>query len=122
MSDTLDLMPEAVKRLKRVHRQVCFESGDHPDEIDTPYSLGADALERVSALSAKLEALEAQIAQRDAALKAADVLARVSQTLLDEYGFASDGSDNYREVRVRDIAGLDNARAVYRKARGQDAN
>ena len=66
--------------------------------------------------------LEAQLAQRDAALKAADGLARVSQTLLDEYGFASNGSDNYREVRVCDIAGLDNAREIYRKARGQDAD
>ncbi|AGG91192.1 MULTISPECIES: hypothetical protein [unclassified Sulfitobacter] len=28
------------------HRQSCFEQGDHPDETDTPYSIGADAIAR----------------------------------------------------------------------------
>ena len=69
-------------------------------------------------MASRAQVAEAKLAQRDAALKAADELARVSQTLLDEYGFTSDGNDKYREVRVCDIAGLDNARAAYRKTRG----
>jgi hypothetical protein len=54
MSDK-DLTQKSVVQLRRIHHQVCFENGDHPDEIDTPYSLGADALERMEALSAASE-------------------------------------------------------------------
>ena len=28
------------------HRQCCFEAGDHPDEVDTAYSIGAYAIAR----------------------------------------------------------------------------
>ena len=28
----------------QLHRQVCDEQGDHPDEVDTAYSLACDAL------------------------------------------------------------------------------
>ena len=31
--------------LMEVHKRVCFEHGDHPDEVDTPYSVGAEAIE-----------------------------------------------------------------------------
>ena len=55
MTNTTDTSPEAVERLNALHRQLCFENGDHPQEIDTPYSLGADALVRVRALSAALK-------------------------------------------------------------------
>ena len=30
--------------LMEVHKRVCFEHGDHPDEVDTPYSVGAEAI------------------------------------------------------------------------------
>lgn len=39
--------------LREQHRQVCFEQGDHPDEIDTAYSAGADAIERLHAIESK---------------------------------------------------------------------
>ena len=35
---------EYIKFLMDEHEIVCFESGDHPDEVTTPYSAGADAL------------------------------------------------------------------------------
>ena len=39
--------------LRRQHEAACFEVGQHPDEFDTPFSTGADAIERVAALSPK---------------------------------------------------------------------
>jgi hypothetical protein len=42
--------------LKEQHKAACFEAGDHPDEVDTAYSAGADAIERLAALDAKLAA------------------------------------------------------------------
>lgn len=38
--------------LREDHLMVCFEQGDHPDEITTAYSAGADALERIAAIDA----------------------------------------------------------------------
>ena len=127
MSDDL------VKRSMEGETYAGLEVMAYMEDCDTPMGIiprysshwstpgaGAKNVQRLFSQS-QVDGLLAQLAQRDAALKAADELARVSQTLLDEYGFASNGSDNYREVRVCDIAGLDNARAIYRKARGQDA-
>jgi hypothetical protein len=57
MTDTThdDLVrSKAARKLNEVHRQVCFENGDHALEVDTPYSLGADALQRIAELEAKL--------------------------------------------------------------------
>lgn len=34
----------AAVRMLELHRQVCEEQGDHPDEVDTAYSLSFDAL------------------------------------------------------------------------------
>lgn len=34
--------------LKRQHEDACFEVGEHPDEYDTPFSAGADAMERLA--------------------------------------------------------------------------
>lgn len=39
---------ERVAFLRHLHEQVSFENGDHPKEIDTAYSAGADALERAA--------------------------------------------------------------------------
>lgn len=39
--------------LKEQHRLSCFETGDHPDEVETPYSKGAEAIERLQALDAR---------------------------------------------------------------------
>ena len=33
--------------LMGVHKRVCFEHGDHPYEVDTPYSVGAEAIEHL---------------------------------------------------------------------------
>ena len=74
MTNTPDTSPEAVERLNALHRQLCFENGDHPQEIDTPYSLGADALVRVRALSAAHAA--ALVRERDANAKAMQHLRR----------------------------------------------
>jgi|AntAceMinimDraft_11_1070367.scaffolds.fasta_scaffold182722_1 hypothetical protein len=40
----------AVHMLRQAHDQLCFEQGDHKDEIDTAYSMGADAIERLGAM------------------------------------------------------------------------
>ena len=55
---------KAVAFLRRQHEEACFEQGDHKDEVDTPYSLGADAMEQVAALLTRPEA------ERDAAFAA----------------------------------------------------
>jgi hypothetical protein len=39
--------------LKEQHRLSCFETGDHPDEVDTPYSKGAEAIMRMDALETR---------------------------------------------------------------------
>ena len=52
--NNLDTSPEAVAFLRDQHAASCYENGDHKYEVDTPYSLGADAIGRVTALSAQL--------------------------------------------------------------------
>lgn len=39
--------------LMEQHKISCEENGDHPDEVDTAYSAGADAIQRLSAIDAK---------------------------------------------------------------------
>jgi hypothetical protein len=61
MTDTThdDLVrSKAARKLNEVHRQVCFENGNHALEVDTPYSLGADALQRIAKLEAKLATIQ----------------------------------------------------------------
>ena len=48
--------PAAVAFLRDQHASACYENGDAKDEVETPFSLGADAIERVAALFAQLEA------------------------------------------------------------------
>jgi hypothetical protein len=59
--------------LMRMHREICFEHGDHPDEVTTPYSEGADAIKRLAAITAKevnlAEELEAKLAKAVGALE-----------------------------------------------------
>jgi hypothetical protein len=43
-----DAKSEAAQFLMSQHHQICFERGDHPQEIDTAYSFGADALYRAN--------------------------------------------------------------------------
>jgi hypothetical protein len=42
-----------VALLRHMHREACYAEGDHPDEIDTAFSEGADAIERLAAIDAK---------------------------------------------------------------------
>jgi hypothetical protein len=44
---------EYMEILMEQHRLLCFESGDHHEEITTPYSAGADAIARVFAAKLK---------------------------------------------------------------------
>lgn len=53
-----DWRRKAITSLKELHHQACFENGDHPDEIDTAYSLGADAIRFETALRARLAEVE----------------------------------------------------------------
>ena len=39
--------------LREMHDQVCEEQGDHPDEVDTAFSDGADAIERLAAMAGR---------------------------------------------------------------------
>lgn len=48
----------AVSFLRSQHAQICFERGDHKDEVDTPWSRGADAIEECAALRERAEAAE----------------------------------------------------------------
>jgi hypothetical protein len=43
-----DAKSKAAQFLMSQHHQICFERGDHPQEIDTAYSFGADALYRAN--------------------------------------------------------------------------
>lgn len=56
----------AASFLRSQHEQLCFEQGDHKDEVDTAYSLGADANERCAALRERAEAAERE---RDGAVQ-----------------------------------------------------
>lgn len=44
---------EWVDFLRAEHHQLCFENGDHPSEVSTAYSEGADAIERLYAIESK---------------------------------------------------------------------
>ena len=55
----------AASFLRSQHKQLCFEQGDHKDEVDTAYSLGADAIERCTALRERAEAAERVIKAQD---------------------------------------------------------
>lgn len=35
---------EAADELEDMHKQVCYENGEHPDEVDTPYLIGAGCI------------------------------------------------------------------------------
>jgi hypothetical protein len=48
-------------KLREMHRDWCFENGYRPDEIDTPFSAGADAIQITKALKARAEAAEAAL-------------------------------------------------------------
>lgn len=64
-------MKESVDFLRAQHHQLCFENGDHPDEIDTAYSHAADALERFPYLADERDALRAENDLLKAQLEAA---------------------------------------------------
>ncbi|HDZ51401.1 hypothetical protein LCGC14_0113320 [marine sediment metagenome] len=40
-------------QLQEMHRAACFEAGDHPEEVDTAFSLGADAMQRMAVIDAR---------------------------------------------------------------------
>jgi hypothetical protein len=66
MTDTThdDLVrSKAARKLNEVHRQVCFENGDHALEVDTPYSLGAAAINLTTATKAERDALAEKLAK-----------------------------------------------------------
>jgi len=44
--DRLTELRRSAAFLRALHAQACFEQGDHKDEVDTPYSLGADAIDQ----------------------------------------------------------------------------
>lgn len=89
--------------LQDMHRQTCFEAGDHPDEVDTPFSLGSDALSRLLTLEAY--ALRARRVEA-----AADELARLLDGPNEICGDAS--TYHYEWHRV------DAALAAYQDAKG----
>lgn len=62
-----DKIREAVELLRDQHNAACFENGDHKDEVDTPWSLGADAIEIALALQARAE--KAGAAARESAMQ-----------------------------------------------------
>lgn len=41
-----------ILELRDLHSQSCIEVGDHPDEVSTALSAGADALERIANIDA----------------------------------------------------------------------
>ncbi|MBQ0717631.1 MAG: hypothetical protein KBT76_14620 [Sulfitobacter litoralis] len=48
-----DIAMQRAAFLRRQHEAACFDVGSHPDEVDTPYSAGADAIERLAAIDRK---------------------------------------------------------------------
>lgn len=56
--------------LQEQHLAVCFDQGEQPDEFCSPYSAGADALQRVAAIdAAKAKAIRDAELQRRADYK-----------------------------------------------------
>ncbi len=49
--------------LRDMHKRACFEHGDHPDEVDTAFSAGADAIARIEQQAAEIARLRAQLDQ-----------------------------------------------------------
>lgn len=46
-----------IRVLRDTHRAICYERGDHHDEVETAYSVGADAIEKSRAPTTLDEAL-----------------------------------------------------------------
>ena len=58
------ILRERCDYLRQLHREACFAVGDHSDEVDTAYSSGADAIERLAAIDAAAQ--KTKSAQGDA--------------------------------------------------------
>lgn len=69
MTDKNDLVKVAINELDQMHRQKCFEHGDHPDEVDTQYSA---LLSHCNNLRAELDAANDKLAKAVEALSLAD--------------------------------------------------
>jgi len=92
---------KASQFMEELHKQVCEEQGDHPDECDTAYSLASYAL-------AALTALRAQRAEAWAAVK---LTAEIS-----EKAFArADRAEAALAAQIEADAGLIDAEAKYQQ-------
>lgn len=47
-----DILLKAARELYKIHKEVCYELGDHPLAVDTIYSHGAEAIEYKLAMKA----------------------------------------------------------------------
>lgn len=58
-----DINKGVVDKLRWLHEAYCFEEGYHPNEEESPYSLGADAIAVSATQSARIAELEAALMQ-----------------------------------------------------------
>ena len=69
-----DFSKEALSHLQFKHVEWCEAVGDHPDEADSAYSLGYDAILIASVQAARIEAIEAALSDTTDALELANTL------------------------------------------------
>lgn len=70
MTDAKVRQKKASQTMSSLHLQISYENGDHPEEVDTAYSLAADALLAVAPLRANLESAAARADAAEAKLAA----------------------------------------------------
>ena len=106
-----DAKSNAAQFLMSQHHQICFERGDHPQEVDTAYSLGADALYRANLPPTDAECLRNEKVRELVIDCAASLAAAIS--LLERGGKKGAASDKMFEQMLKDYkASLDRARTA----------
>lgn len=93
---------QAAEFLDALHKQTCFEQGDHPDEIDTAFSLGADAIR--AALTAPQAPTAAVTDQPDLTALMETVPVFEGENLHDDEGtWLGDGHEMLRKDQVMQV-------------------
>jgi len=60
---TLTERMKSANVLRRMHNMQCFENGYHHSEVDTPYSIGSEAISSIDAAQAEIAKLRAALSE-----------------------------------------------------------
>ena len=113
--DRLTELRRSASFLRALHTQACFEQGNHKDEVDTPYSLGADAIDQ-----------EARRASQAAPAPDDQFVTTLPQEAFDAFAKACDEapapSDALREENARLAARILHLEGMVKVAKNQARN